>query len=239
MLLYNYFVEIKNRIFFICVGWVFVFSVCYFYKEVLLFLLVKVSMKKTQLIFFYFIATNLTDVFHVYLSISYFISNQIVILLIVYHSLMFMSSGLFLYEYKKLKFFLLTFFIFSLISIYLLNFYIISYIWDFFLSFNKNSMYSVDIFFEAKITEYFKFYKQLYYIFILISQIFGVIFLIIECVNNKLQFISKTRKIFYLFFLITATILTPSEVFSQLILMFSFVLLFEILILIIFLKNYL
>lgn len=238
MLLYNYFSEIKNRIILICICWSTIFIVCCFYKEVLLFLLVKLSIKKNKLIFFYFITTNLTDVFIVYLDISYFISNQLIIVHIFYHILMFVSSGLFIYEYKKIRFFSVVCLVFALFSIYLLNNYILSYIWYFFLSFNTEFTYNVDIFFESKITEYVYFYKRLYYLFILISQFFGLIFITIECVANKLKFILKTRKLFYLFFLITATILTPSDILSQLFLMFSFVWFFEILILLSILKTY-
>ena len=238
MLLYNYFLEIKNRIFLIFICWIAVFITCYFYKDILLFLLVKLSVKGNKVILFYFIATNITDVFNVYLNIAYFISHQATIFIFFYQCLSFVASGLFVYEYEKIKFCMTVSLTFAVWSIYVLNVYVLPYIWDFFLSFNTDSFYSVDIFFEAKITEYFNFYKKTYFISIIFSQIFGVIFFVIEFVNDKLKFVLKTRKLFYGFFLITATLLTPSDVFSQLSFVFWLFCFFEIILVFIFLKLY-
>lgn len=238
MLLYNYFLEIKNRIFLIFICWIAVFIICYFYRDILLFLLVKLSVKGNKVILFYFIATNITDVFNVYLNIAYFISYQVTVLILFYQCLSFVAAGLFVYEYEKIKFCIAVSLTFAICSIYILNVYVLPYIWDFFLSFNTDSSYSVDIFFEAKITEYFNFYKKMYFIAIIFSQVFGVIFFVIEFITDKLRFVLKTRKLFYVFFLIIATLLTPSDVFSQLTFVFWLFCFFEIILVFIFLKLY-
>lgn len=237
MFLYNYFLEIKNRLILIFICYAATFVVCYFYKETLLFFLVKLGIKGNKLNLFYFISTDLTDVLSVYLDLSNFVGIQLTSLIFFYHALMFFSSGLFDYEYRKIKFILLNSFCFVLGSVVIYNICILPCIWLFFLSFNDESLFSVNIFFESKITEYVKLYKSFYVIIVLISQIFVVFFFSVEWVKNKIKFVAFTRKIFYFIFLIIATLTTPPDVFSQLIVILAFVFIFEVLVLIIMLKD--
>lgn len=237
MFLYDYFLEIKNRLILISICYVVTFAVCYFYKETLLFFLVKLGIKDNKLNLFYFISTNLTDVLSVYLDLSNFIAIQSFALVFFYHTLMFFSAGLFDYEYQKIKFILLNSFCFVLGSVVIYNICILPWIWLFFLSFNDESLFSVNIFFESKITEYIKLYKSFYVIIVLISQIFVVFFFSMEWVKNKIKFVAFTRKIFYFIFLVIATATTPPDVFSQLIAILSFVSIFEVLVISILLKD--
>ena len=239
MLLFNYLKEIKNRVFFIFLSWLSVFIVSYLYKETLVFLLVKLSVTESELIFFYFIATNLTDIFKVYVDIAYFVSFQVFIIIVCYNLFMFFTPALFVYEYKKIKFVLVTFFVLTIIGIYLLNTIILPYSFSFFLAFNKSSSYNVDVFFEFKITEYVQFYKSIYYIIIFLSQFFSFIFLLFDSMKNKIKFILSTRKVFYIIFLLLSTLLTPPDILGQLLSAFLLVVCFEFLIIIIIFKNYL
>lgn len=239
MLLFNYLKEIKNRVFFIFLSWLSVFIVSYLYKETLVFLLVKLSVTESELIFFYFIATNLTDIFKVYVDIAYFVSFQVFIIIVCCNLFMFFTPALFVYEYKKIKFVLVTFFVLTIIGIYLLNTIILPYSFSFFLAFNKSSSYNVDVFFEFKITEYVQFYKSIYYIIIFLSQFFSLIFILFDSIKSKIKFILSTRKIFYIIFLLLSTLLTPPDILGQLLSAFILVVYFEFLIIIIIFKNYL
>ena len=238
MFLYNYFSEIKNRLILIIICWITVFIICYFYKETLLFLLVKLGIKENKLSDFYFISTDLTDVLSVYINLSYFISIQVAIMAIFYHGLTFLSPGLFLKEYQYIKILILNSFSFILVSIFIFNAFVLPHIWSFFLSFNKDSLYAVTIFFESKITEYIRLYKNFYYIVILISQLFVLFFFSIEYVKNKIKFVLKTRKLLYFIFLLIATIITPPDIFSQLVVILVLVFIFEFLVLVIIIKNF-
>ena len=163
MLFFNYLTEIKNRFFFIFLSWLSVFIVSYWYKETLIFLLVRLSVDESELIFFYFIATNLTDIFKVYVEISYLISFQVCVLIILYNVFMFFTPAFFVYEYKKIKLLLAVSLCMNFSGIYLLNTVILPYSFKFFLAFNESYNYNVDVFFEFKITEYVQFYKSIYY----------------------------------------------------------------------------
>lgn len=233
MFLYNYFLEIKNRFVLVIVCYIILFIVCYFYKETLLFLLVK----SNQLSLFYFISTDLTDVLNVYLDLSNFVSIQLTILSFLYHALTFFLPGLFFYEYQKIKFILFNSLCFVLISVFLYNVCILPCIWLFFLSFNGESSYGINIFFESRITEYVELYKSFYFVTVLISQMFVIFIFSTKCVTNKVRFVAFVRKIFYFVFLMVATITTPPDVFSQLILVLVFVFIFEVLVLIVIFKD--
>ena len=237
MLFFNYFTEIRNRVLFIAICWISVFIVSYYYKEILLFLLVKLSVKEAELAYFYFIATSLTDIFNTYLEMSYFISFQVSLIIIIYNLLSFLSPGLFMYEYKKIIYFIKTFFVFTLLGLYVLNFQVIEYLFKFFLSFNESSSTNLEVFFEFKITEYLQFYKSIYYTAILLSQFFVLIFLFIDHTPNKTKFVLTTRKFFYLTFLLVSTMATPPDVLSQLMTTFSLIAYFEFLVVYVIIRN--
>jgi len=237
-MLYKYILELKSRILLLVFSWIITFFTCYKYKKILFFLLIKINTKLYYLKSFYFISTKLTDVFSIYVQLSYFVSIHLFIFLLFYHVLVFISPGLFNSEYKTIKF---TFFLgsfFCLLGFFILNIYILPYIWSFFLSFqNNHSSQSVNIFFEAQIIEYFKFYIYIHYLTVIVSQVFVLILIILHFTKNKIDFVTKTRKIVYFGFLILATIITPPDVISQIIICIGFILFYEFLIIIVVLKN--
>ena len=181
----RYILEIKTRLSLIFISWCFTLFICYFYKETLLFLFIKTNSIIYNLETFYFISTNLTDLFNFYFKLAYFVSIQISFIIFIYHFFIFISPSLFNYEYKKLKLIILANFFFYIVSIMLLNNFFLPY--SCFFLFNLQTSKNVNVFFEIKIIEYLNFYLTIYYIFILISQIFSVIFIDCFCVFRRLQ----------------------------------------------------
>jgi sec-independent protein translocase protein TatC len=235
---YSYFLEVRNRFLLVGFGWVFTAIVCYFYKETLLFLLIKPNFSSTNPIPIYFIFTNITEIFSTYLKLVYFLSNQVCLICFLYHVFLFLSPGLYYSEYKLLKriFFISTFFFFLSISI--LNAVILPACWDFFLSFQKTTINnSVNLYFEAKINEYLKFYINLYSMCNLSCQMFMFIILFLIYIKGDLKLIKKFRKIFYFSFVIFATIITPPDVITQLILSSCMICIYEVLIFGVLFKN--
>lgn len=238
MLLNSYILEIKNRILLVFICWFFVFVVSYFNKDTLFFLIISLSVDMFDLFSFHFIYTNLTDVLDLYLNVSYFISSKFTLVFILYHLLAFFAPGMFMYEYKKIKSLFLSNFIFNIIFIYIINSYVFVYIWSFFCDFNENYLNSVDVFFEAKIIDYFNFYKNIFYLFIIVSQSFFLIILFLINVGNKKKFLIKSRKYFLFFFSLISTLITPPDVFSQIMLILLFFIFFEFFVLLIFFNQY-
>jgi Sec-independent protein secretion pathway component TatC len=64
-----------------------------------------------------------------------------------------------------------------------------------------------------------------------------IIILFLISINGDLRLIKKFRKIFYLIFVIFATIITPPDITTQLILSGSIISIYEILIFSVLLKN--
>src|SRR5210317_809312 len=142
MIIYKkYYIELKNRFILLSFTWVFGLFICYLYKDALLFLLISsskhfTSAQETS----YFIFTNVSEIFYVYLELIFFIANQMVILMLSYHVLLFLASGLYEVEFRKLKSALKFFVISWVCSILLLYKFVIPYTWEFFLSFNKQKI---------------------------------------------------------------------------------------------------
>lgn len=232
----KYFYEIKNRIILICFCWGFTLIISYLNKEVLLFLCIKPILFLFEESCFYFIATNLTDIFSTYIDLVYLITISFTILFFCYHFLSFFNPALYSIEIKTIKFFSFTSFMLWLLSLYLLHYLILPYTFSFFSSFQNSSINSINIFLEARITDYLYLYIFFYWVLTIVSQLFFSFFLILSTFENKIKFIKSTRKIFYLIFLVIATFLTPPDIISQIFLGTSFILLYEILVVITILK---
>jgi sec-independent protein translocase protein TatC len=227
--LYIYYSEIKNRFSLICLSWICVSIATYFYKEIILFSLVVYSNQAVLTEYQpYFIFTNITEIFSVYTRLVFFIANQILIINFFYHFLMFLSLGLYKREYLTLNFLFKLFFITWMVSLFLLNKIILPTTWNFFLSFQEQGNFkALSFFFEAKLNEYLEYYISLYYLCLLNSQFFAVIILSINRLSNDINSVSKSRKFFYYIFVIFSTLTTPPDVFSQLVVSFSLILLYE------------
>ena len=220
---YKYYVEIKNRCFLLSTCWLFTLLICYSYKETILFVLVNSSNYAEQ----YFIFTDIGEIFYVYLQLTFFISNQIILMMIIYHSLVFLSSGLYQSEYKKLQFAFKVYIISWICAIVLLNNIIIPVSWNFFLSFQKTD--GISFFFEAKIIEYLNYFTNLYYVCFLNCQLLAVITLLLNNYSRNVNSIRRFRKLFYMIFVIFSTLTTPPDIISQVLMSVSLITCYEIL----------
>ena len=230
---YKYYLEIKNRFILLFFAWSFSLSVCYFYKETLLFILINSSDSFNVLDGKpYFIFTNVTEIFYVYLELSLFISNQIAILTLFYQLLMFLSLGLYQFEFIKLKTSFQIFLASWFISTILLYRCVIPLSWDFFLSFQQSSsgIQPISFFFEAKIVEYFNFFTNLYYICLLNCQLLAILTFFLTDLSDKLGEVKTFRKLFYLIFVVFSTITTPPDIITQVIISLFLIGIYEFLI---------
>lgn len=225
--MYKYFLELKIRFIFLFITWLFVILVGYYYKEILLFLLLEPDLFNSFNISFpyYFIFTNVFEIFSVYIKLILFISLQILILYFIYHFFIFLSSGLFSSEYYYLNCILKLITFVWLLSIFLSKYVFIPLTWNFFLSF-KN-LNSITLHFEAKLNEYLMFYISFYYWCIFYCQIFTFLLFFLNYMNKNLSTIKKFRKIYYYFFVLFSTLISPPDVLSQFVISFILIFLYE------------
>ena len=229
-----YFVEIKNRLMLIFLAWFFTLCFCYSYKHIIVFISIKTLLATTSNTIG-FISTTVTEIFNSYLQFSLFISNQITFTVLLYHILKFLSPGLYLNEIKRVNQLFFLFLINISCSTALLNLFFIPISLDFFLNFTA---FSNELAFEAKITEYLNFYKSMYYYLIFSNQTLLLIFYIVLYKIQTAAFYIKVRKLFYLIFLMAATFITPPDIFTQILLYITLVLLYESIIFTCILKKY-
>ena len=213
----------KNRCFLLLTCWVFTLLICYLYKEILLFILVNSNNYTEQ----YFIFTDIGEIFYVYLQLIFFISNQMTLAMLLYHSIIFLSSGLYEFEYKKLQFTFKVYICSWICSVILLKKVIMPVSWNFFLSFQETD--GITFFFEAKIIEYLNYFTNLYYICFLNCQLLAIITLLLNNYSKDINKIRKFRKLFYMIFVIFSTLTTPPDIISQLLMSASLITFYEIL----------
>jgi sec-independent protein translocase protein TatC len=199
--MFKYFLEIKNRFLLLLLSWGATIFISYTYKKPLLFLLIKPNIDLLNPFSIYFIYTNITDIFSTYMQLIVFLGNQIFIIYLVYHILIFLSPGLYNLEYKYLKLILFAGFIFWCCSIIILNKLLLPLCWQFFISFQESiNDQTIKFYFEAKINEYLNFYILLYYICNLNCQGFTGLFFFLDYINADLKVIRRIRKVVYFFF---------------------------------------
>lgn len=235
----KYLIEFKNRLFFLVLLYLSTSVSLYLYKEILLFLLVqpkwKVTNDKFNLV--YFIFTDVTEIFSVYIQLILFITFQLLVLFSAYHLYIFFIPALFKKEYTYFKIIIKVIFLTWFFSVLVSNYYIIPFSWDFFLSFqNFITDKSFNIHFEAKLSEYFSFYISFYYICFFYFQFSVLIFFCLQNFNKELKNIKKFRKLYYFCFVLLATFLCP-DFLTQLLLSSVLIFIYEFL-LMLFLFNY-
>lgn len=227
----KYYKEIKNRFKLMLFAWLNCLNICYYYKEKILLILVNSNIFSLETSNKpYFIFTNITEIFYIYLEVVVFISNQIASIILFYQIFMFLSSGLYHFEFTKLKLIFQTFFISWIFCSVTLFKLLVPLSWDFFLSFQENltSIQLIPLFFEAKLSEYLQYFICLYYICLTSCQFFTILIIVSTKLNNRLKKI--LRKLFYLIFMVFSTIITPPDVLSQVIISSILILVYELLI---------
>ena len=228
-MIYKYLLEIKYRIFFSFIAWSFMVINCYYYKEALLYAFIKLSLNPNCSDLLYFLTTDVTEVFMVYINLSYFIANQIIVFFLSYHLFVFLSTGLYRFEYIYFKSVLTAVIIYWLGFILTLNTYIFPASWSFFLEFQEFlSIQNLTFYFEAKLNEYLTFYTSVYYVCNTIFQMTIIFFIFLDLFKTNLLVLNKFRKIFYFIFFCFATVITPPDIIYQLLTSICMIIIYEI-----------
>lgn len=228
----KYLLEFRNRLLLLFLSCSYTITMSYLYKEILLFFIIQPnsSYNNSENMLFspYFIFTEVTEIFYVYMQLLVFISFQIFLFFCLYHIFIFFSFALFKKEYQLFKtiFKLVSavWFLAAVISHYI----IIPLTWSFFLSFQDSlTTDSFNIYFESKITGYFYFYVYFYCVCNTYFQVVSFFFLSFTYLNISLKNIKKFRKLYYFGFVILSTLLSP-DILSQLLISIFLILVYEI-----------
>lgn len=228
----KYLLELRNKFILLIITFFSTLITCYYYKDVLLFLMTQMHLDDKNL---YFIFTNVTELFSIYLQIVLFFTVQVTIWYFLYHLIFFLSTALYIYEFKFISFVFVSGTFFWFLSALLSSYVIIPFSWNFFLSFQ----FQEGFYFEARINDYFKFYTHAYVLCLIYSQLFILLFVFLVDVNQNYFYIKKYRKLYYYVFLIFATLMTPPDLISQAFTTFFLIIIYEMFLLASLCKVYL
>lgn len=219
----RYFLEIYNRLLILILTWSLNFLVLFYYKEQIIYILGQ----HQEAVFPYFISTSLTEIFFVYLKLSSFLAFYFAYPIIVIQLAIFIIPGLYRYEYLIVRnFFFLSIMLYICTTIFTYKVFL-PYCWKFFSSFQLKAEDSlVSLHLEARIADYLSFFFETYFLLNAILHIFLIFLFLLYKIT--LNYILKYRKLFYLLFFIFATLMTPPDVISQLIVGTFFILFFEV-----------
>lgn len=233
MIIKHYLTEIKNRICLILLFYVIFFICLYYYKNILLKLTILLNNK---LYANYFIFTSVTELFSIYIDLIFLICNLILYFQISYHLISFLVNGLYLNEYWCIKLFFIYSTLFGILNFIVCQIILLPVLIEFFLSYQLNN----NFYFEAKIYEYLKFYKKVYGNSFIQFQLIAILFTALDIMKNHFNenFFTKNRKNIYFTCLLIATMITPPDILSQILVCFFLINIFEIFIFLIILKKF-
>jgi sec-independent protein translocase protein TatC len=227
----KYFLEIRNKSALLAITIFSTLLICYLYKEALLFLVTQMHLNDENL---YFIFTDVTELFSVYFKLIFFCSIQIILWHFFYHLFSFLTPALYFHEFKFISFLWSSGTFFFILSCLLSSYIIIPFGWNFFLSFQSQQGF----YFEARIAEYFSFYKNAYFLCLIYCQSFTLFFLFLAEIQHNYIYIKKYRKLYYYIFLIFSTIMTPPDLISQLVTTVFVIAIYETVIMLLLVKLY-
>ena len=227
-----YFKELYLRFYFFIFSFCSVLMVLWFYKKNLLTLLTfslldNLVLKSGKNVFEHLIYTNPTEVFSIYLSLVLYFSLLLIFPYCVWQFLDFLRSSFYSREYVNVKSVLAKTFVFFGLTNFLGISVCFPYVWSFFNIFNRQNELNCLLTFslELRVQEYFNFFFVFLYLINLASFLVLLIMLILSFLNLQQKLYWK--KLFTFFNVVFATLLSPPDVFSQLIFLFMLVLLFE------------
>ena len=214
----------------------FLFTICYFYCNELIYILIKplLSLKDSN----YFIFTDITEIFFIKILLSFVISTIVTLIYNIIQFWFFFSPGLYKQENIKIIKGISFYIIYLLFIINFIYTYFIPNAWNFFITFDNNPFpFLYNIYLEPRIYDYIIFFIQMLLLTIFLFQYPFILFLLFKII--KIENIIKYRNFFYLKIIIICSLITPPDLWSQIITSLIFIFFMELFILIYFLqKNY-
>jgi sec-independent protein translocase protein TatC len=224
---YGYYLEIRSRTFLLFAAWSAVIFVSYSFKEIVLNTLTTIFLTETVS----FIFTDVTEVFSVHIHFCLFFANQILLLFLVYHALLFVLPSLTSSESNFSVFVSLISVFLVFLSVLVYHAFLFPLSWHFFLSFQSfGALKTFSLDFEAKLSDFSTFYTKFYFICVMYFQFFLIPILVLKYVKTNFHLYSSFRKPLCYFCVIFSTVVTPPDVLSQIVLSFFSVLCCEILV---------
>lgn len=194
--------ELKYRFYYCCFSFIITSIIIWHFKFQILFRITDLNL----------IFTSLTEAFEQYIYFTLLLSFIFNLPLFIYHYLLFLLPGLYLFEFKNILYNIIKYFILFIFFYYLLFTYIFDNIINFFTDFESDYLLL-----NLKIKDFLTFFNSFIFLFLFV---FILIFIEFN-LNNK-------RKFIYLGLIIIIAFITPPDIFSLIISIIPLFILIEI-----------
>jgi Sec-independent protein secretion pathway component TatC len=227
-----YIKEIYFRLFYFIFSFSCIFSILYFYKSVLLnfltFSLLFFCNYKLNYFLDHFIYTHPLELFNSQVFLIIYFSLYFSLFYFFWHILDFLKPMLYLNLY--IKYIYICYFVIILFSFCIFYFYLFLFpqFWFFFDTFNLNSVQTQNknFFLELKINEYFFFLLQFFNLLNIL--LFFFFFLALLCSFYHFKILVQWKKLFIFLNIVFATLLSPPDAYSQILILCVITIFFEI-----------
>jgi sec-independent protein translocase protein TatC len=234
---FEYFIkEFKLKIFYSVLTIILTSISCYIYIKQLIYLITFYLLDNMYTNRFIF--TQLTEVFFTYFKFSIFCGILFSLPIIFFFIWLFFIPGLYNYERKYINWYCLLIFVLLIVSILLNYYFILPNILKFFLYFEQNNMY-FPIHFEAKLSNYLFSIVLLLLNITLCFQIPAILSFLLYFNIVKVENLIKKRKYIYITFILISALISPPDLYNQILLSFFIIFFYELFIfLLFFFKNF-
>ena len=222
--------ELRNRIIYCSLFFLFFFILSYFFVENIFSFFTEplsniiVNNENKRLIF-----TGLTEVFISYIKLSILVSIVFSLPFMIYQSWSFIAPGLLKKEKRTVIPFLFLIPFMFIISFFFVYYLIIPIAWEFFIGFNEfipDQGLKIDL--EPKVNEYLSLVLKLIFAFGIAFQLPVIIFLFTQLGIISSETLTKNRRYIIVIVFLTAALITPPDIFSQIGLAIPILFLYEL-----------
>lgn len=228
LIIFNHLYEIKLRLIYVVLAFIITFMTAYLYSDILMYIYVSpfvLTFDEKKLIF-----TNLVEAFFSCLSISLNISLSVSFFFFIYSLFSFFKPGLYEKELHLSKLITKLFITNLCFSICFVYFIVLPGVINFFIHFESSRLFELSL--EAKISDYLELVLQCIFWINIIFQMPVVIFLCLYLnIIDVTSLIGRRKELIILCF-IAGALLSPPDVFTQLLIALPLWILLEIAILI-------
>ena len=225
MPLIDHFTEFRRRFIIYLISFLFIFSLCWSYKELLLKIFTYPLLNNKSVT--HLISTKITEIFSSYIEISFIAAFIISIPILILQVILFISPALMKQEKKNMYYFIFSSFLLFVIGALFAYFAIIPIVLEFFLSFQQIKQVNLSLNIEPKISEYITLIKYTLLDFAIAFQLPIILIILVKMGLISINNLCNGRRYAILLSFIIGAILTPPDVISQIILAIPLIILYE------------
>lgn len=221
--------ELRLRFTYLLLSYIFAFLVCYFYSLEIIYLFVRPLLTYHQ----NFIFTDLTEAFYTTINMCALASLIVVLPYFFYQIWCFFIPSCFLSERRLFTYIWYIIILLFILGISILYFILLPQLYNFLINFEIKSDW-VNVQLQARIQSYVSLVWRFFFISSVLSQLPIICFLLYKLQILSTYILPENRRFILFFCTILSAFLAPPDVYSQLLITFSLLFTFELMIWLIF-----